>query len=223
MRLAKGQKDSHRFRATSMHFWSKCRRIARHVSRGDEPARSNRESLLVQVLKSTHGLVPEFVNPKYKEGKTKRKSAFRKATRLECMMQVCEPASSLFTLNVLTTVHIFCSLPHFFFLFYYFFSFLLPPFGSLQICLLLSMFGPSSFSFSSVSHSFDFTPKKEILKLAFFAWLRISHDSSPARPRTESDSRCSRGSRFSWKKCPEDRSLFHGDFVQVARMLFGKE
>lgn len=39
----------------------------------------------VKVLERTKGVMPEFVNPKYKDAD---KSVFKKPTRLECMMQV---------------------------------------------------------------------------------------------------------------------------------------
>jgi len=39
----------------------------------------------VQVLERTKGVMPEFVNPKYKDA---NKMVFKKPTRLECMMQV---------------------------------------------------------------------------------------------------------------------------------------
>ena len=35
-------------------------------------------------LEETHGIIAEFVNPKYKDS---TKTAFKSATRLECMMQ----------------------------------------------------------------------------------------------------------------------------------------
>ena len=38
-----------------------------------------------QVLERTKGVMPEFVNPKYKDAE---KMVFKKPTRLECMMQV---------------------------------------------------------------------------------------------------------------------------------------
>lgn len=37
-------------------------------------------------LERTKGVMPEFVNPKYKDAE---KTVFKKPTRLECMMQVC--------------------------------------------------------------------------------------------------------------------------------------
>ena len=39
----------------------------------------------LRALQASQGLVPEFVNPKYKEGSGR--TAFKKPTRLECMMQ----------------------------------------------------------------------------------------------------------------------------------------
>lgn len=39
----------------------------------------------VDTLKETKGVMPEFVNPKYKDPE---KTIFKKPTRLECMMQV---------------------------------------------------------------------------------------------------------------------------------------
>ena len=38
-----------------------------------------------ETLERTKGIMPEFVNPKYKD---KAKTVFKKPTRLECMMQV---------------------------------------------------------------------------------------------------------------------------------------
>ena len=38
----------------------------------------------VRTLKRTQGIIGEFVNPKYRDAS---KSAFKSATRLECMMQ----------------------------------------------------------------------------------------------------------------------------------------
>ena len=38
----------------------------------------------VQVLEKTHGVMGEFVNPKYAD---KERTVFKKPTRLECMMQ----------------------------------------------------------------------------------------------------------------------------------------
>lgn len=39
----------------------------------------------VQQLQASRGLISEFVNPKYKDD---TRTAFKSATRLECMMQV---------------------------------------------------------------------------------------------------------------------------------------
>jgi UDP-sugar pyrophosphorylase len=41
-------------------------------------------STYLETLNRTHGLIPEFVNPKYKDAS---KDVFKSATRLECMMQ----------------------------------------------------------------------------------------------------------------------------------------
>lgn len=41
-------------------------------------------STYLETLNRTHGLIPEFVNPKYKD---ESKDVFKSATRLECMMQ----------------------------------------------------------------------------------------------------------------------------------------
>merc|ERR1719447_2374328 len=41
-------------------------------------------STYCKVLETSNGLMPEFVNPKYKD---KEKTEFKKPTRLECMMQ----------------------------------------------------------------------------------------------------------------------------------------
>jgi len=43
-----------------------------------------RLSTYVEMLKKSNGLMPEFVNPKYKD---KHKTTFKKPTRVECMMQ----------------------------------------------------------------------------------------------------------------------------------------
>jgi len=47
-------------------------------------------------LEKSHGIVPEFVNPKYKDS---TKTVFKKPTRLECMMQdyprLCDPGSKI--------------------------------------------------------------------------------------------------------------------------------
>ena len=44
-----------------------------------------RADAYLEALERTEGIMPEFVNPKYK---TSRKVDFKKPTRLECMMQV---------------------------------------------------------------------------------------------------------------------------------------
>lgn len=60
------------------------------VNSGFSPFPGNINQLLfrlapyVTVLDATHGQMPEFVNPKYKDAS---KTYFKKATRLECMMQ----------------------------------------------------------------------------------------------------------------------------------------
>lgn len=46
----------------------------------------------VKQLQATRGLIAEFVNPKYKDDS---RTAFKSATRLECMMQVPAPSHSL--------------------------------------------------------------------------------------------------------------------------------
>ena len=42
-------------------------------------------TVYADTLERTEGIMPEFVNPKYKDDK---KTTFKKPTRLECMMQV---------------------------------------------------------------------------------------------------------------------------------------
>ena len=58
---------------------------------GVSPYPGNTNQLIVDIvpymeaLNATHGLMPEFVNPKYTD---KSKTSFKSPTRLECMMQV---------------------------------------------------------------------------------------------------------------------------------------
>lgn len=58
---------------------------ASHVCAGNINQLVLRLEPYVQQLRASRGLIAEFVNPKYRDGS---RTAFKSATRLECMMQV---------------------------------------------------------------------------------------------------------------------------------------